>query len=181
MSKSKKNEGFEALRDALIVRKKITGVLKVLALQSQKRIENLEETLTNAKADDDVLKIKEALREERFSYWLVQEECRTVAIKGAELTGSLRIANTIWPTYMAEYTERRVCMDKAMASCNVLQDELQYIAEAVYADKNKFTALVLEIETLFKKIKSVRQADNRFLRDLKDSSKDSYNDSPEEA
>ena len=165
---SKKNESFEALRDALIVRKKVTEVLKVLALQSQKRLENLEEILTKATTDEEILKAKEAIREERFNFWLIKEECRTVAVKGAELTGSLRTANTIWPTYMSEYTERRVYMDRAMAACNVLQDELQYIAESVYADKNKFTALVLEIETLFKKIKSVRQADNRFLKELKD-------------
>lgn len=165
---SKKNESFEALRDALIVRKKVTEVLKVLALQSQKRLENLEEILTKATTDEEILKAKGAIREERFNFWLIKEECRTVAVKGAELTGSLRTANTIWPTYMSEYTERRVYMDRAMAACNVLQDELQYIAESVYADKNKFTALVLEIETLFKKIKSVRQADNRFLKELKD-------------
>lgn len=165
---SKKNESFEALRDALIVRKKVTEVLKVLALQSQKRLENLEENLAKATTDEEILKAKEAIREERFNSWLIKEECRTVAVKGAELTGSLRTANTIWPTYMSEYTERRVYMDRAMAACNVLQDELQYIAESVYADKNKFTALVLEIETLFKKIKSVRQADNRFLKELKD-------------
>ncbi len=165
---SKKNESFEALRDALIVRKKVTEVLRVLALQSQKRLENLEENLAKATTDEEILKAKEAIREERFNFWLIKEECRTVAVKGAELTGSLRTANTIWPTYMSEYTERRVYMDRAMAACNVLQDELQYIAESVYADKNKFTALVLEIETLFKKIKSVRQADNRFLKELKD-------------
>ena len=168
MSKSKKNESFEVLRDALIVRKKITEVIKVLALQSQKRLELLDDALANAKTDEEKLKVKEAIRAERFNQWLIQEECRTVAVRGSELTASLRTANTIWPLYMAEYTERRVYMDKAMASCNVLQDELQYIAEAVYADKNKFTALVLEIETLFKKIKGVRQADNRFLRELKD-------------
>ena len=168
MSKSSKNESFEALRDALIVRKKVTSVLKVLALQSQKRLENFEAILTKANTDEEILKAKEAIREERFNDWLIKEECRIVTVKGAELTGSLRTANTIWPTYMSEYTERRVFMDRAMAACNVLQDELQYIAESVYADKNKFTALVLEIEALFKKIKSVRQADNRFLKTLKD-------------
>ena len=164
---SKKNENFEALRDALIIRKKITGVLKVLALQSQKRLEKLEEELTNA-AEEKREELNDKIREEHFNFWLIKEECGIVAAKGAELTGSLRTANTIWPTYMAEFTERRVNMDKAMSACNVLQDELQYIAESVYADKNKFTALVLEIEALFKKIKSVRQADNRFLKELKD-------------
>ena len=166
---SKKNESFEALRDALIIRKKVTDVLKYLALRSQKNLENFSENLTQAVATgEEILKAKETMREERFNFWLIKEECHIVALKGVELTESLRTANTIWPTYMSEYTERRNYMNKAMAACNVLQDELQYIAEAVYADKNKFTALMLEIEALFRKIKSVRQADNRFLKQLKD-------------
>ena len=168
MSKSSKNESFEALRDAIVIRKKVTNVLRVLALQSQKRLEILEDTLAKATTEEDHMKAKETMREERFNFWLIKEECKTVAVKSADLTGSLRSANTIWPSYMPEFTERRVCMDRAMSACNVLQDELQYIAEAVYADKNKFTPLTLEIETLFKKIKAVRQADNRFLKTLKD-------------
>ena len=169
---SKKNESFETLRDALIVRKKIKDVLKVLALQSQKRLENLETALANAKTDEEILKTKEALREERFNHWLIKEECRTVATKGAEMTGSLRTANTIFPdanlpSAVEEANERRLWMDRALGACNVLQDELQYIAESVYSDKNKFTPLCLEIEALFRKIKSVRQADNRFLKPKK--------------
>ena len=162
---SKRNEGFEALRDALIVRKKVTEVLKVLALQTQKKLEILEQDLDNSKDNEE---IQGKLREERFNFWLIKKECDLFATKGAELSGSLRTANTIWPTYMNEFTERRLSMDRAMSACNVLQDELQYIAESVYADKNKFTALTLEIEALFNKIKRVRQADNRFLRQLKD-------------
>ena len=165
---SKKNESFEALRNSLIIRKKLTGVLRVLFLQSQKKLESLEASLTSPKNDDEITELKENIRIENFNFWLIKEECRTVAVKGAELSGSLRTANTIWPSYMAEYTERRVFLDRALSACNVLQDELQYIAESVYADKNKFTALMLEIENLFKKIKSVRQADNRFLTNLKD-------------
>ena len=164
---SKKNESFEALRDALIVRKKVTEVLRVLALQAQKRLENLNSELATA-TEDKREEIQNQIREEHFNFWLIKEECSLVATKGADLTGSLRTANTIFPTYMSEFTERRVFMNKALGACNVLQDELQYIAEAVYADKNKFTALVLEIDALFKKIKSVRQADNRFLKDIKD-------------
>jgi len=162
----KKNESFQTLRDAIIIRKRVTEVLKFLALQSQRRLENLNSI--NPATDEEILKLKEAVREERFNSWLIKEECRIVASTGSELTKSLRSANTIWPTYMSEFTERRNYMNKALTACNVLQDELQYIAEAVYADKNKFTALVLDIEALFNKIKSVRQADNRFLKQLKD-------------
>ena len=157
MSKSKpRGDSFECLRDAIIIRRKIKEVMKVLSLQSHKRVESLMATYS-----DD-------MREQRFDSWLINEVCKTMYKVAAELSGNLRSANTIWPTYMAEFTERRVFMDRALAACNVLQDELQYIAEAVYADKNKFTALVLEIEALFKKIKSVRQADNRFLKEIKD-------------
>lgn len=49
----------------------------------------------------------------------------------------------------------------------MLQDELQYIAEVLPADKNKYTSIVLEIEHLFKTIKSLRQSDNRFKKYLK--------------
>lgn len=35
----------------------------------------------------------------------------------------LRIANTIFPSYMSEFEERRLEMDRAMACCNALQDE----------------------------------------------------------
>ena len=164
---SKKNECFETLRNALIVRKKVTEILRVLALQTQKRLETLISVLATA-TEDKREEIQNQIREERFNFWLIKEECSLVASKGADLTGSLRTANTIFPTYLSEFTERRVFMDRALSACNVLQDELKYIAEAVYADKNKFTALVLEIDALFKKIKSVRQADNRFLKELRD-------------
>ena len=63
--------------------------------------------------------------------------------------------------------ERRIEMDRAMACCNALQDELQYIGECLYADLNKYTNLVLEIQKEFNMIKSLRQSDNRFLKDLK--------------
>ena len=168
MSKSSKNEGFEVLRDTILIRRKVTNVMRVLFLQFQKRLENFERNLTELTNEEEILKIKEELRTERFNFWLIKEECKTTASKCSELMSSLRTANTIWPLYMAEFLERRVCMDRALGACNALQDELQYIAEEVYADKNKFTALMLDIESLFKKIKSVRQADNRFLKELKD-------------
>lgn len=69
---------------------------------------------------------------------------------------------------MVEFTERRLEMGRAMECCNALQDELQYIAEVLPADKNKYMAIVLEVETEFNWIKSLRQSDNRFLKHLKD-------------
>ncbi len=154
----KKADGLDALRDAIIIRKRVTELLKVLYLQTKKRLEQLG---LNASENAD------KIREDFFNLWLIQEESRIIANCASDISGNIRTANSIWPVYMAEFAERRVYMDRAMACCNKLQDELQYIAEAIYADKNKFTALVLEIQKLFSKVKSIRQADNRFLKDIK--------------
>lgn len=157
-----KNENFAILRDAIIVRKKATEVLRVLSMQTQKRIEQLNEKMMT----EFYSALKEQMRVERFNEWLIHKECDFAAQAAMDITANIRSANTIFPKIIEEYTERRIFWDKALAACNVLQDELQYIAEAVYADKNKFTALVLDIEKIFRTIKSVRQADNRFLKKI---------------
>lgn len=68
---------------------------------------------------------------------------------------------------MSEFEERRLEMDRALVCCNKLQDELQYIAETLPADKNRYMAIVLEVEKEFEMIKALRQSDNRFLKHLK--------------
>jgi hypothetical protein len=67
---------------------------------------------------------------------------------------------------MAEFEERRLEMDRALICCNKLQDELQYIAETLPADKNKYMNIVLEVQAEFDMIKKLRQSDNRFLKKL---------------
>ena len=188
-----KDKGLEALRDGQIVRNKLTEVIKVLLLQSQKRLENLEKSLeealaraktdvnmtvdnaegtasakTNEEIEEEIEKLKESLREERIKHWRIEGECEILDFRGADLTGSIREANTIFPDsklpyVLREVTDRRSLLTRAMGDCNVLQDELQHIADTVYSDINKYTPLCLEIKTLFRKIRSIRQADNRFL------------------
>ena len=58
-------------------------------------------------------------------------------------------------------------MDRALVCCNKLQDELQYIAETLPSDKNKFMNIVLEVQAEFDMIKKLRQSDNRFLKTIK--------------
>lgn len=80
------------------------------------------------------------------------------------ISAHLRAANTISPVNMSEFEERRLQLDKALECCNVLQDELNYIAKVLPADKNKYTRIVLKLEKDFNLIKKLRQSDNgRFL------------------
>ena len=55
---------------------------------------------------------------------------------------------------MSEFEERRLQLDKALECCNVLQDELNYIAKVLPADKNKYTRIVLKLEKDFNLIKT---------------------------
>ncbi len=113
-------------------------------------------------------KMSKAIREleDDFSCWFIRRERDRVADFCQGITEHLRAANTIWPTNMSEYEERRLEMDRAMICCNKLQDELQYIAETLPADKNKYMNIVLEVQAEFDMIKKLRQSDNRFLKKL---------------
>lgn len=100
--------------------------------------------------------------------WLIAKERERVLDLCQGISAHLRAANTIWPDYMVEFSERRLQMDKALECCNMLQDELQAIVEMVPADKNRYTQYVLRIEKIFNMIKKLRQKDNRFLKTIKD-------------
>lgn len=116
---------------------------------------------------------KEQIRIKENMYKFYRNQINRVSDNVIELaTGisrHLRIANTIFPTYMSEFEERRLEMDRAMACCNALQDELQYVGECLYADLNRYMNLVLQIQKEFNMIKSLRQTDNRFLKNIKNS------------
>ena len=100
--------------------------------------------------------------------WLIAKERERVLEYCQGISAHLRAANTVWPDYMIEFSERRLQMDKALECCNMLQDELQAIVEMVPADKNRYTQYVLRIEKIFNMIKKLRQKDNRFLKTIKD-------------
>ena len=67
---------------------------------------------------------------------------------------------------MSEYELRRALVSDARSYCAALEDELQYIAESIPADKNKFTKLQDKVSEMFNKITSLRKSDNRFLKGI---------------
>ena len=152
------------------IRKRITAELMATFGYSQKRFEKHIKAVTDYvkdKAEREELAAKIREQEEDFNLWFIQQERSRVLTFCQDISTHMRAANTIWPEYWSEYEERRLQWGKAMECCNMLQDELQYIAEVLPADKNKYTSIVLEIEHLFNTIKALRQSDNRFKKHLK--------------
>ena len=152
------------------IRKRIIAELMASFAYSQKKQEKHIKAMTAHIKDQETkeataAKIREL--EEDFDSWFIKRERDKVADLCEGIARHLRMANTIWPDYMVEFTERCLELDRALECCNALQDELNYICQVLPADKNKYTAIVLEVEEEFNWIKSLRQSDNRFLKHLK--------------
>ena len=169
--KNKRSESkLEALHRAYDLRRKITAELMATFGYSKKKLEAHVQKMTSYVQDPaERDKMSKAIREleDGFDSWFIRRERDRVADFCQGITEHLRAANTIWPTYMNEFQERRLETDRALACCNKLQDELQYIAETLPADKNKYMNIVLEVQGVFDMIKALRQADNRFLKNIK--------------
>lgn len=168
----RKPSRLEAQHLAIQVRMRIKTELMASFGYSQRRMEaHIRKATAYIQNDEEREATAQHLREmeEGFDVWYIAEERRAIHDLSREISHHIRAANTIWPVYKAEYIQRRTEWNAAMAACNKLQDELQYIAEALPADKNRYMGIVLDVERLFNTIKSIRQSDNkRFLPNLKD-------------
>lgn len=98
-------------------------------------------------------------QEQDFNLWLIEQERKRMYDLSREIPLHLRAANSIWPSCQMELDARRLELDRAIAACWKLQDELQYVAEAIPADFNKYTGIVLEIDKLVAYIKNLRKSD----------------------
>ncbi len=169
--KSKRSKSqLEALHEAYMLRWKITAELMASFAYSQRKQEQHIQKLTRHIPDAEARKeAANAIREteQNFAGWFIMRERERIADFAQGIAEHLRAANTIYPQYMEEFKERRLEMDRAMVCCNKLQDELQYIAETLPSDKNKYMNVVLDAQRVFSMIKALRQSDNRFLKTLK--------------
>lgn len=170
--KSERSESrLEAQHKAYKIRKMITAELMASFAYSQKKQEKHIKAMTeHIKNEEERKATAQKIREleDDFDTWFIRKERERILDFTQGISSHLRAANTIWPTYKAEFVERRLEMDKALECCNQLQDELQYLVETLPADINKYTAIVREIDAEFNLIKALRQSDNRFMKHLKD-------------
>lgn len=170
MSEIKKSQRKElklqTIHNAYMIRTAVTKLAENNFYFDISKINNIVEQNTRNIQDEQQKKIVTKKIYQYFNNQINRITSRVLDC-ACGISQHLRIANSIFPTYMSEYEERRLEMDRAMACCNALQDELQYAGECLYADLNRYTSLVLEIQKEFNMIKSLRQTDNRFLKNIK--------------
>ena len=86
---------------------------------SQKKLEAHVQKMTSYVQDpEEREKMSKAIREveDDFASWFIKRERDRVANFCQGITEHLRAANTIWPTYMSEFQERRLEMDRALCA-----------------------------------------------------------------
>ncbi len=77
------------------------------------------------------------------------------------LTSNLRAANSIYPTSMYEYDQRRGYQNIAIANCEQIIKELQQVVEIFEVDINIYERYVKAIDREIELIKKWRQRDNK--------------------
>lgn len=76
------------------------------------------------------------------------------------LTNNIRAANSIYPTSITEYEQRRGFQNNAIINCEQLLNELQRVVEIFEVDINIYSRYVKAIDREIGLIKKWRQKDN---------------------
>ncbi len=160
---------LEAHHLALEISKEVTTELARTFGYSRTKFEKHLEAMTKyipagPEREKAVAQIRE--QEQDFNLWLIEQERKRMHDLSRDIPLHLRAANSIWPSCQLELDARRLELDKAIAACWMLMDELQYVAEALPADFNKFTKLALKIEELVNKIKALRKSDAKRFKQM---------------
>lgn len=104
-----------------------------------------------------------------FDEWFIEDERKVIVDCLRSIGENVFLANSIYPTYMEELIERRLCQDKAIGLCYRLTQELQYAIETLPVDMNKYLRFAEMIQTEINLLKGWRKSDNKFKRAISDS------------
>lgn len=77
------------------------------------------------------------------------------------LTSNVRAANSLYPTSMHEYEQRRDYQNSAIANCEQIVKELQQVVEIFEVDVNLYSRYIKAIDREIGLIKKWRQRDNK--------------------
>jgi hypothetical protein len=148
----------------------------------EKKIKRFEDGLTNMDPERkaDIVRRMREKNESYYANFVAEETIETRKIL-RKITQEFELGNSIFPSgdaLLMEYCEKRKHLDNAIGWLYCLKQELQYIAETLPGDKNRFEYLTGvqedergEIENEISLIKGVRRAANKFLKAKKKKNK----------
>lgn len=106
--------------------------------------------------------------EENFAKYryLMQNYKSRIDQAASLLISNVRAANSIYPTSMREYEQRRDYQNRALVNCEQLINELQRVVEIFEVDLNVYKRYTQAIDREIGLIKKWRQRDNRIKSHL---------------
>ncbi len=130
------------------------------------RIQKFADSITNFERKDEIVA---SMREKNKAYYsnFLHEEIVITRDIMRKVICEFEIGNSIWPSGLAkvaEFRERRVHLDECIGWLHAIKQELQYIAEILPVDKNKYANISNEIEQAINMVKGVRRDANKFLK-----------------
>ena len=157
--------GLEVYKNAIRIRKEFTDLLlRDFGIKNKVRDTH---TYTKKMSENDIKEFDRIVKEynieiiDRFPDWWFDVERREVMGIFARLIRNITDANTIYPTNIMEHQRRRLLKDMAIANCEELFQELQYIISVLPVDAQKYMRFVDMIETEEALLKGWRKKDNK--------------------
>jgi len=182
-SKRKKHD-FETTKELRRLRKDITEAI-ILDFgydpeKYEKMIAKFETRFQNLPNSDDVIR-RMKIKHDSFYSQFIYKETEIVLDLWQRITSEFEMGNSIFPdgaALMEEYKERRIHFDRTIGLLHSLRLELQFIAETLPVDMNKYDNLAIRIKNLVSMVKGVRQSSNRFLKTKPDKAKNKKSEKP---
>lgn len=137
-----------------------------------KKVRNLEIVLKDVE-DEDKEKINKILEEYDviktemcFPEYFIIEEKNIITKICREMCMDICMAQSIFPVTKSEFEYRRLCMDKAIGSCQMLFQEMQFIIDIIHPDVEKYLRYVDPIEKEISLLKAWKKSDNRKYKNI---------------
>ena len=131
----------------------------------EEKIQRFENNVTNFERKEEMVARMRKKNESYYADFVAEETIITRDI-ARRIICEFEIGNSIFPTgeaKVAEFRKRREHLDECIGWLFSLKQELQYIAEVLPCDINKFAFVSQEIEAIIGMVKGVRRSANRFL------------------
>lgn len=167
LERKRSKSSLQALYDAQKMRTDITKVLlKDFGYKPKVRtVESLAKQYRMSERDAQVYlgiadKYGIASILEEFPYWCISDMRESIINCMREMSHHITIANSIYPNSIYECDVRREHQDIAIAECEFLLQEFQYVLRVIPLDANKLMPLVKKVEKEIALLKAWRKSDN---------------------
>ena len=104
---------------------------------------------------------------DEYPFWLVNKFRNSIMDCMTDLMKNIIAANTKNPVNIPEYNQRRLLQDMAIANCEQLFQEMQYVIAIIPVDAQKYMRYVDMIKREIYLLKGWRKSDNKILKRIK--------------